>query len=244
MISIEIAAKTLRLRIDRMCRKIYKKFKGSAWIRKVLQKNMYCALAHSGVDIDSWAAGEFGRFYTSSFETMVGNELGGFAEDLIKEIYPDADVKGGQKKKPMDIDAVYKNNNKQIHLQIKSSDLWGNASAMKNLAVKMAGYAKVLKDYDRRVICNVWGYTGGKNGFWVAEYEGVKIYIYGNEEFWKFVTGIDGFGSSVVMPAMLSASETLRQIKEISVKRLSDLAEKYKTTNGSVDFLRLYDENR
>src|SRR3954462_7059 len=70
------------------------------WIDKILEKNMYTAIGHSGSTPACWASGELNRFFSSSFETRMGNVLGEYAENLIKYFYPDAKTKAGNRKKP------------------------------------------------------------------------------------------------------------------------------------------------
>jgi len=216
---------------------------------KILEKNMYCAIAHSGVSPLDWATEEMSRFFASSFETRMGNVLGAYAEDLITLVYPDAEIRQGERKKPVDLDAVFKKGNKQAHLQAKSSDKWGNSAAKEALARKMGEYARTLRDFYHRDVLNIWGYTGGKNYkkrevYHTAAGE-VGILVVSNKMFWEFITGVTDFCNTVIVPAIDAARRAMgsdmKLAKQGAARSLREFAEEYTLPSGMIDFPDLYD---
>lgn len=215
-------------------------------LKLVLGKNTLQAMLLSGVTLDKWVNGETERHWSSSGETIFGNYMGDLTTAVISAEYGKACMKNLMK----NIDAYYYDEcaNKYILMQIKSADKHSPKIAKEAFVTSMAAHEERERERNKGKFWKVFGHTGGKYIDKCKKMYGHEVKIWGGDCFWKKITDIDECQEKVIIPigrrVRIAMDSHIDEAKEYIRDLLREEALKYKNSDGTVDIINLYRNQR
>lgn len=200
---------------------------------KLIVKNPYLFRARAPADAEQLAGKLIDAFLSSSEETRFGDILETTAIAVCRE------AKGGWKSSAAGIDLEYDEGQCRTIVQVKSSMNWGNSSQRSKLVDNFRAATRTLRQGGQILqVRSVEGICYGPSS--IKEYESHDRLV--GDKFWYEISGWHDTGKAVLDVVGHHAGNGLSEVLEDARLRVVEyLRNSDATTNGSVDWKRLYD---